>query len=219
MKTQIMKYTIIVLIIFINTFQYGHAQTGDAYYIEPEKETTQFDFDEINTSISDSTHKFSMHPELRLGTSIGSFGTTPYMSSFISPALRIQPPGKFSIIVGSSFSFSNSMYQNFASEDKNGYYQKMASYQMYAMGSYRVNENLNVRGGMSVNYFPNQNISINQTTAKQGHFGFDYRLSKNSWVSADFNFGEHNPFQYSPYGTSPIFQHSSMPGILPYRGF
>jgi long-subunit fatty acid transport protein len=193
------------------------AQSGD-YYQAPEKSNVniQIDTTENNLSLSNE-NAWTSNPELRIGTSIGSFGGTPYMSSFFSPALRIQPPGKFSLSVGTSFSFSNSMYQAMP-ESSESYYQKMASYQLFAMGSYRVNENLNVRGGMSVTYFPGNNLSLNQNGYKQGHIGFDLRISEKTWISADFNFGEQSPY-YSPYHFNSFNNNMGMPGFYPYRGF
>lgn len=212
-----MKYAII-LVSIVCFGLYGQAQSN-SYYTEPDDQNIQVEYDSTANIQADSTNTWSMRPELRLGTSIGTFGSTPYAGSFVSPALHIQPPGKFSIIVGASLSFSNSMYHSIPDDSENGYYQKMASYQMYAMGSYRVNENLNVRGGMSVTYFPGNDFSSLQDGYKQGHFGFDLKVSENTWISADFNFGDYNPYQYSPFGTSPYYQSTAMPGFYPYRGF
>ncbi|MEA1873866.1 MAG: hypothetical protein U9N51_05485 [Bacteroidota bacterium] len=208
-------FSFLLIICALSITSFG--QTSD-YYQAAEKSNVNIQIDTTeNTPNLTEKNAWTTNPELRLGTSIGSFGGTPYISSFFSPALRIQPPGKFSLSVGTSFSFSNSMYQSMP-ESGESYYQKMANYQMYAMGSYQVNKNLNIRGGMSVTYFPGNNIDLNQNGYKQGHIGFDLRISEKTWISADFNFGEQSPY-YSPYGFNSFHNNAGMPGFYHSRGF
>jgi len=205
------------LVIF-SLFSLASFAQSSNYYKAPEKSNVNIQLDTTENDLTlDTNNKWTTNPELRLGTSIGSFGGSPFMSSFFSPALRIQPPGKFSLSVGTSFSFSNNMYHAMP-ESGESYYKKMASYQMYAMGSYQVNENLNIRGGMSVTYFPENELNLEQNGYKQGHIGFDLKLSEKTWISADFNFGEQSPY-YSPYGFNSFHNSVGMPGFYPYRGF
>ncbi|MDA3911748.1 MAG: hypothetical protein PF448_10365 [Bacteroidales bacterium] len=206
-------FLIIISVLSLTSF----AQTSD-YYRAADKNNVNIQLDTTENKLNPTNENaWTSNPELRIGTSIGSFGGTPFMSSYFSPALRIQPPGKFSLSVGTSFSFSNSMYQSMP-ESGESYYQKMASYQMFAMGSYQVNENLNIRGGMSVTYFPGNSLNLNQNGYKQGHIGFDLRISEKTWISADFNFGERSPY-YSPYGFNSFRNSAGMPGFYPYSGF
>jgi len=213
-----MHMRIFGFILLITSFSLtSFAQTRD-YYQAADDSNVNITLDTTDSSLNlNKENDWTMKPELRLGTSIGNFGGSPFMSSFFSPALRIQPPGKFSLALGTSVSFSNSMYQAMP-ESGTSYYQKMASYQMYAMGSYQVNEKFNIRGGMSVTYFPGSNLNATQTGYKQGHIGFDLRVSEKAWISADFNFGERTPY-YSPYGINSYYNNAAMPGFYPYAGF
>lgn len=172
--------------------------------------------DSINYEPSLTSKGISIVPELSLGTSINSFGGTPVIQSWISPSLRIQPTGKFSLTVGTSIGFNNAMYIAQPESNSSSYYEKVATCQMYAMGTYNVNENFRVRGGMSVVYFPGSSLSSVDQGLKRGHLGFDYKIGEKTWISADFDFGDAMPYTY---GSNRFNNNSFSPSNFNMSGY
>jgi hypothetical protein len=154
---------IITLTIILPSFAQEESESSD-YYTPPSKEYSSNSLsaeggDSINYEPSLTSKGISLIPELRLGTSVSSFGGTPVIQSWISPSVRIQPAGKFSLTVGTSIGFNNAMYVAQPESNGSSYYEKVATCQMYAMGAYDVSENFRIRGGMSVVYFPGSSSS------------------------------------------------------------
>ncbi|MEA3448510.1 MAG: hypothetical protein U9Q98_08715 [Bacteroidota bacterium] len=201
---------IVMLILAGNIF----AQADD-YYSPASDSSFNFSLQEGNeTSLfnNQAEHKTTFHPTLSMGGSAYSFNGTPSFSSYISPALQINPPGKFSFFVGTSMSYSNihSDFLMFPESKEGSYFEKMAAYHFYASGAYQVSNKLNIHGGASVTMLPG---SDNQTL-KNGHIGFDYHIGDNSHIRADFNFGDGMPWYY--YGNNASNMHNrsgSMPGF------
>ncbi|MGM0648975.1 MAG: hypothetical protein ACQES1_00565 [Bacteroidota bacterium] len=191
-----------------NTF----AQTED--YFTPASDSS-YDFSlnegtQNNTSHQLSSDKIKLHPMLQMGSSVYSHGNSNMFSSYVSPSLRVDPPGKFSMSIGTSMIFSDYMTNLLPESKENSYFEKMATYQMYASGSYQVNKNLNIRGGASLTLLPGSDSE----SLKNGHIGFDYSIGDNAHIQADFNFGDATPY-YSPFGynTHNINSHMSFPGF------
>lgn len=213
---------IITLTIILPSFAQEVIEGSD-YYTPPSESASNSSLsaeggDSIDYEPSLTSKGISIIPELSLGTSVNSFGGTPVIQSWISPSLRIQPKGKFSLSVGTSIGFNSAMY--IAQPESNGssYYEKVATCQMYAMGAYDVSENFRVRGGMSVVYFPGSNSSSIEQGLKRGHVGFDYKIGEKTWISADFDFGDAMPYSSGFNTLNNTFSPSNfnMSGYHPY---
>src|SRR6056297_977662 len=208
---QHMKHIYIsILILLLGTLAYGQA---DRYYQAPsDTSTLDVPAENGNTEASSAftNDRLSLHPQLNIGSSISSFGGTPMMNSYFAPSVRIQPPGKFSMTVGTSFSYGNMMSMSLPESQSDSYFEKMATYQMYASGAYQVNQNLNIRGGASMTFIPGRE----NEPLKRGHFGFDYKIGEKTHISADFNFGDAMPYNQYMYGRNPYsFGNGYMPGF------
>ncbi len=203
-------FGIVMLIMSGNVF----AQAED-YYSPASDSTFNFSLhenDETSVFNNVSDQKTTFHPMLQMGGSAFSFNGSPYFSSHITPALQIDPPGKFSFQVGTSMIYSNhhTMLKPESQSQENSYFEKMATYQLYASGTYQVNKNLNVYGGASLTLLPGpENNSL-----KNGHFGFDYSIGDNAHIRADFNFGDAMPYYHNYRGDfNNMNRHTSMPGF------
>ncbi|MFP4663738.1 MAG: hypothetical protein ACLFM1_04870 [Bacteroidales bacterium] len=208
------KIFTIVFVVFLSSTMLT-AQT-ESYYTAPSDSTTNLSEPEITPETEQSSpfskQKLSFHPQLNVGSSVYSMGGTPLFSSYFAPSLRIQPPGKFSFTLGSSVSYGNVFVaaspESF--DNNQSHFEKMATYQMYASGSYQVNNKLSIRGGASMTLIPGQQTE----PLKRGHFGFDYQIGEKTWISADFDFGDAMPYPYmngmNPYNSG---FNRSMPGF------
>ncbi len=167
----------------------------------------------------------SLNYDLRLGTSFSTgFGGSSFFMHSIAPSINWAASERFTIQAGtvfSSVSFSgiqqNTMIHGFDNSYEQSFLQdNFYSNLTYALGFYRINENLTFMGGA---YFESSNLGqhlqMNQKAfdlnAKGMIMGFDYRISNNMRIGAEFNFRSgHSPsfYQFSPY-SSPGFYRSS----------
>lgn len=147
----------------------------------------------------------------RLGIDVGSsvFGRNGnfFSREYFRPALHVNPTDKWHFSAGTSVQFTQtnmSFLQNHSEDISDaGYFEKMASYQMFASGNYRVNENFSLHGSMAVEYYPGSEFEA----SKYGRFGFDLKLSEEAWIHTDFQFAEiNNPYSGLMYrGMQPRF--------------
>lgn len=191
----IRKILVSIIISFVASSSF--AQTED--YFTPANDSS-YEFSLHEGTQSDTRHQLSpdkikLHPMLQMGSSVYGLGNSNIFSSYVSPSLHVDPPGKFSMTIGTSMVYSDYMTSQMPESRKNSYFEKMATYQMYASGSYQVNKNLNIRGGASLTLLPGSESE----SIKHGHIGFDYSLGDNAHIQADFNFGDAIPYNY-PFG-------------------
>ncbi|MFO7791227.1 MAG: hypothetical protein R6V32_11730 [Bacteroidales bacterium] len=197
-----------IAILFTGVSAFSQAED----YFTPAKDSS-YDFslhEEEEDKLNDKDNRLSqgkttLHPMLQVGSSVYSAGNAPHFSSYVAPSLRVDPPGKLSLSFGTSMIYSDFMTSTLPESQGDSYFEKMATYQLYASGSYQVNKNLNIRGGASLTLLPTKD----NETLKRGHIGFDYSISDNAFIQADFNFGNAMPY-YGPFGYSPYNMNSNM---------
>lgn len=189
-------FLIISALIIVNL---SFSQTED-YYTPASDSSYSFKLKDDKPD-NDLLDGYSLSPGLNIGSSFSSFGNNPIFSSYLAPQLRVNTPGKLSMSFGSSFAYSSYPDMSSPESQDDSYFKKMASYSMFLSGSYQYSENLNIRAGGSVIFFPGQE----NNSVKRGHIGFDYKIGDNAWIQADFEFGDAYPF-YRP----------GSPGMSPY---
>lgn len=166
----------------------------------------------------------SVDVDLQLGTSFTTgFGGSSFLTHNIAPSLNWNASERFSVQAGtifSSTSFSGQMQNNmlYGMETETGqalFQDNLYRNLSYAVGYYKVNENLTFMGGAYVessNF--DQQLQMNSQAfnlnAKGMVMGFDYKINDNMRFGAEINFRSgHSPYsyQYNPY-SSPGFNQS-----------
>ncbi len=163
---------------------------------------------------------------LRAGTSfMTGFGGGSLFSHTVAPSVSQDISENFSVQAGTVFTSSS-----FSSDQKNAFFQgsgisnehslfqnNMYSNLSYAIGSYRVNKDLTLKGGA---YFESSNfgrqLQMNPQAfnmdSKGMMMGFDYKINDNMRFGAEVNFrsgyspysNQLNPYSLHGFGQSPF---------------
>lgn len=156
--------------------------------------------------------------DLVVGTSFSTgFGGSSMFTHSIAPAINWDASERFSVQAGTIFtssSFSgqtqNTLFSGMDGETHQGLFQdNLYGNISYAVGYYRLNENLTLMGGA---YFESSNFGYQSQMnpqalnmdAKGMMMGFDYKINDNMRIGGEINLRSgHSPYynQFNPYSS------------------
>ncbi len=196
---------------------FNYAQNEDLSTDEVSSELYYFN-PEINSSLS-SYPSLSAKDKFRTGISMGSSFTnlygTNFLSSYMAPHVSYDVDTRLRLTVGTMMTYTSfNSSQSAWNEHTQSYGEKMAQYYMFARGEYRLSKNINIRAATIFEVNP----ATQQNRTSIHNIGFDFRITDNAFIHADFNFGNYNfydsynpfygginRFDRRPFGYSPFY--------------
>lgn len=151
---------------------------------------------------------------ISMGSSFTRFGSTDILTGYTAPMIHYKVNPRFRLTAGTIMTYSNFTNQISPVFDNStmSYESRLAKYYMFAKGEYQVSERLNLRGSTLVEVNP----AFNSGRTRIHNIGFDLNLGGNSFLHADFSFGNiSNPYDfYNPhFGHYHMFGNRTRPGF------
>lgn len=193
-----MRYAFIsiLLICFAST---GLFAQEELYYVSPDTSVQQFNDAAFQNAPVLPKKKLDLG--VSMGSSFGSFYGNSVFSNYVAPEIRYNFNPKFSLTAGTMLTYS--MYNGFSLPEENtsdNFWQKKASYYVYARGEYEVSNRLLIRAGGIAEVGSSDGSGF-----RSGSFGVSYKIGEDSYIHADFQFSTGFPDAGLYYSNGGIF--------------